>query len=114
MRNFAVLTVLGFVLSTAPCWAETMDAMFGNTVTVTHPDGAVDRYYFEPDGSFVERAANGESVSGRWTRRAGEVCLSVAEREDCAALPDDKAAGDAWVMETGGGSLAIAIVPGRG
>ncbi|HVY85850.1 MAG TPA: hypothetical protein VG943_11995 [Caulobacterales bacterium] len=113
MRNFAVLTMLGFVLSTAPAFAETMDAMFGNTVTVTQPNGAVDRYYFEPDGAFVERSHDGATYAGRWARRAGDVCLTVDQREDCEAIPVDKSVGDAWTLETGGGSIAIAIVRGR-
>ncbi len=115
-QNLTVLTVLGFVLSAAPAFAETMDATFGNTVTVALPDGAVDRYFFEPDGSFVERSHDGQTYTGRWVRRGGQVCLSLADRadEDCAPFPLDKRVGDSWAMEkSGGASLAISIVRGR-
>ena len=115
MRNFAVLTVLGFVLATAPAFAETMDASFGNTITVTMPNGAVDRYFFEPDGSFTERSHDGQTYAGHWVRRAGDVCLSMAAREgeDCAPIPLGKTLGDTWPMQTNGGSVAIALVAGR-
>ncbi|MES1197200.1 MAG: hypothetical protein ABUL55_01120 [Pseudomonadota bacterium] len=113
MRNLAMLTVLSFVLSTAPAFAETMDSMYGNTVTVTQPGGIVDRYYFEADGTFTERSHDGATYTGHWVRRAGDVCLTVDQREDCAPVPTDKAVGDSWMMETGGGSIAVAIVAGR-
>jgi len=115
MNKLAMLSLLGFVLATAPAFSETMDAMFGNTVTLTHPDGRVDRYYFEPDGSFLERSSDGHDYAGHWVRRAGDVCLTVPGREgeDCAAMPTDKKVGDTWSLEAGGGSIAIAIAPGR-
>jgi len=113
MRNLAILTTLGFVLSVAPAFAETMDATFGNTVTVTQPDGATDRYLFEPDGTFVEHSHDGQTYAGHWARHEGDVCLTVGDHEDCSPVPLDKAVGDAWPMQTSSGSLAIKIVAGR-
>ncbi|MES1157438.1 MAG: hypothetical protein ABUL73_06620 [Alphaproteobacteria bacterium] len=114
MRVFAVLTALGFVLAAAPAVAKTMDSTFGNTVTVTHPDGAVERYFFEPDGSFTARMPGGQNVVGQWVRRDAEVCLTVqGQDENCTPVADDKNVGDSWTLETGGGSLVIAIVRGR-
>jgi len=115
MRNFAVLTMLGFVLSTAPAFAETMDATFGNTVTVTQPDGTVDSYFFEPDGSFRERSHDGQDVTGRWMRSGDNVCLTIAghDGEDCAPVPLDKKLNDSWLLESGGGSATVTLVPGR-
>lgn len=114
MRNLSILTTLGFVLSMSPAFAETMDETFGNTVTVTQPNGAVDRYFFEADGTFTERSHDGASYQGRWVRREGDVCLTVGDHQDCSPVPLDKAVGDTWAMTTSGGSLAITIVSGRG
>jgi hypothetical protein len=115
MRKLAILGVLGFVLSTAPAFAETMDEMFGNTVVVTQPNGDVDRYYFEADGTFVERSHNGHDYSGHWVRRDGEVCLTAPghDGEDCTDIPTDKKVGDSWMLQDAGGSITIAIVHGR-
>ena len=115
MRNLAILAVLSFVLSNAPAFAETMDAMFGNTVVVTQPNGAADRYYFEADGSFREHSHDGHDYAGHWVRRAGQVCLSLPERsqEDCADIPLDKKVGDSWLLQDAGGNITIAIVAGR-
>jgi len=115
MRNFAVLTMLGFILSAAPAFAETMDATFGNTVTVTRPDGTVDSYFFEPDGSFVERSHDGHDYAGHWVRSGDSVCLTLPghDGQDCAPFPLDKKLGDSWLLDSGGGSATITLVAGR-
>lgn len=112
MRLAATLAVL-LLWGAAPASADTMDATFGNTVTVTRPGGAMDRYYFEPDGTVRIVMMGGGEVSGRWELRGNDVCLTVNNQESCSPAPSAQTAGESWTIETPGGMVTIGIVEGR-
>lgn len=112
MRIAASLALL-VLCGAAPAAADTMSAAFGNTVTVAHPNGATERYYFEPDGSVRMVMPDGAEMSAQWEQRGEEVCLTMNGQENCSPVPADKVAGDSWALETGGGTITVSIVEGR-
>lgn len=100
----------------APALADTIENSYGNTITVTGPDGSVARYYFEPDGTF-SAVQGGNAFHGAWEIRGDQICLKAPEvqaEEDCSPYPADKNVGDAWSEDAGGGAtVSFTITRGR-
>jgi len=114
MKLYAAMLAF-FAFSAGPVAAGTIENAFGNTITVTSPEGQVARYHFEPDGRFAAIFPDGKRIQGAWAMREGQVCLNAPEiPEDCNPLAADKDVGDEWSMtiETGA-SYTLSIVPGR-
>jgi hypothetical protein len=93
---------------------DTLDATFGNTVTVTNSEGAVVSYYMNEDGTYSMTAGE-DTINGTWTEADGQVCLTPEGGEEaCSPVVDGKSVGDTWEGEGSDGStLTFAIVEGR-
>lgn len=105
----AATTIAGAALAN-----DTLDATFGNTVTVTLGDGTAVNYYMNEDGTYSMTAGEA-TVSGTWTEADGQVCLTPEGGEEaCSPLVDGKAVGDSWEGEGSDGStITLTIVEGR-
>lgn len=114
MRLHQAMFAFCLMGAATPALAGTIENSFGNTITVTGPDGATARYYFDPDGSVVATYPNGHRLEGEWEVRGAQICLRAPEiEEECHALADDKNLGDEWSYETSGQTYTFAIVAGR-
>jgi len=104
----AATTIAGAALAN-----DTMDATFGNTVTVTTAEGATINYYMNADGTYSMTAGE-DTVNGTWTEGDGQVCLTPEGGEEaCSPLVDGKAVGDTWTSGDGETSITLSIVEGR-
>lgn len=105
----AAITFAGTALAN-----DTMDATFGNTVTVTTAEGAVASYYMNADGTYMLMAGE-VHVTGAWTEHDGQVCLTPDDGEEaCSPLTDGKGVGDTWEGQASDGSdVTYAIVAGQ-
>ena len=58
-------------------WADAgvLDATFGNTLEVTYPDGRLARLWLDRDGSYRGANRQGKPSSGRWSIKAGKLCM---------------------------------------
>ena len=95
---------------------DTLEAAFGNTVTVVAPDGTLlASYYISADGTFSFTTAEG-SFNGSWREDvdANQICLTVEGGEEaCSDLVDGIGVGDSWTADDGnGGQNMLTIVAG--
>ena len=51
---------------TSVAWSGTMDNTFANTVVSTDSRGAQSNWYFDADGRYTVKTADGQSGSGEW------------------------------------------------
>ncbi len=105
----AAVTFAGTALANS-----TMDATYGNTVTVTTAEGAVASYYMDANGTYLLTAGDVQ-VTGTWSTHDDQVCLTPAGGEEaCSPLTGGKSVGDTWVGQASDGSeVTYAIVAGR-
>jgi len=104
----AAMTLAGTALAN-----DTLEATFGNAVTVSTADGTVVATYFMNANNTYEMETAEGRTGGMWnTNDAGEVCLTPTEGEGgCNALPEGVSVGESWTVEDGeNGTLTIAIV----
>ena len=115
------LAVAVVLLGTSVAWGGTMDATYGNTVVSTDSKGVASTWYFDPNGRYTVKAADGASSTGHWVLKDDKVCSTPdavagqpAPAETCVAYVDGKAVGDSWTTTDGkGDSFTVAIKPGR-
>ena len=93
---------------------DTMEATFGNTVTVTGADGMSVNYYMNADGTYSMTAGD-MSINGTWTEGDGQICLTPEGGEAaCSPLVDGMGVGDSWEGQGSDGStITLTIVEGR-
>jgi len=94
---------------------DTLDATFGNTVTVATEDGTVIASYFMNEGNTFEMETAEGRIGGMWnTNDAGQVCLTpTGGEESCSDLTPGMGVGDTWTMDTDdGAALTISIIEG--
>ena len=95
-------------------------AAFGNTVKATYPDGRVQRYWFQPDGTWRAIGRRGKPSSGKWTQKGESVCLKqtkpfAAPFRYCTDFSAAKGLGDSWpAKDAGGGRITLSLVKGGG
>ncbi len=96
---------------------DTLEATFGNTVTVVSADGTLlASYHMSADGTFHVVNGDGTDASGTWREDvdAHQVCLTPADGEEaCSDLNDGLGVGDSWTADDGdGGENTMTIVAG--
>lgn len=87
----------------------TMDALVENALQI-EIGGSVTTGHFSADGSYSDSAGE----SGSWSWDSGQLCLFLGDDVTrCSALPDNKALGDSWSIETPDGTpVTLTIVAG--
>jgi len=91
---------------------DTFTAMLSNTMSVVTPDGTVQDWIFNEDGT-VRSLTN---ITGTWEFDGDILCTLYGEKTTpgCWALPRGKTVGDTWEQDVGSGKiLTITIVEGR-
>jgi len=114
MKKFLIAAAASALLFGAgSAIADTMEAIVGNTVVITHSDGTEETHKYHEDGTITVSDADGES-EGSWAiNDAGELCTTIHEEETCHELTDH-AVGDSWEAPTGdGGTVTVTIVEGQ-
>ena len=93
---------------------DTLEATFGNTVTVAIADGTVVvSYHFNDDGTFAMTGADGSAADGTWALDGTNLCVTVGEGSSCSEI-EDHSVGDSWdETDENGDTMTISIVEGR-
>ena len=115
MKRLAAGLAIAALLVAGPALADTVQNSFGNTITVTYPNGAVVRYLFNADNTFSATAPDGTTTQGTYEIAGGQFCLTPQGGErGCTAYVGDKNVGDTWTQTaTDGSSISVSIVAGR-
>jgi hypothetical protein len=115
MRRVVLSTAIGLALA-APVSADTLGALYRNTLTLTDAQGGVTTVLLAEDGKFEQSNARGAWAAGFWTHKDGRFCMTArGEAEICFPLEGEKSAGDTWEINGPTGRLAwtARIVEGR-
>jgi len=122
MKTFA-LAASAVLLSTLAAQADPLAVGYGNTVTVTGPDGGKTIIYVNADQTWEQHLANGTVLKGTFTEKdANNVCFTVTDpppaspdkATNCNAITGDHKVGDTWTEKTPDGkSVTWAISAGR-
>lgn len=103
-------------LAAAPGAFAAPDALFGNTLQVTAPDGTAIKVLVNADGTYSRNDASGVTVTGTWTETGDQICFTavkpVPRPEACTAKITQKV-GDTWTMNISGTPATATIVAGR-
>lgn len=118
IRTFAAATFAAVVMISGAAFAasDTMEATFGNTVTVADASGnTLASYYMNADGTFSLTGADGTSANGTWRETDTDVCLTVEGTEEaCSPLSAGHGVGDSWeATGADGASITLSITAGR-
>ena len=102
---------------------DPMASRYGNTVVAKGADGKeVGRTYYNADGSYTRKTADGKESKGTWKMDGGKVCLAQTEPAPpaamaapvCVPFPGAKNVGDSWdVTLPDGTKLTASLVKGR-
>ncbi|ALL13525.1 hypothetical protein [Caulobacter henricii] len=119
MRTLMMAAVLALGISGAAL-ADPMASAYGNTVTITYPNGAVAKMHIDADGTYVTKTPDGASSKGTWKIDGGNTCFSQTEPAPPAGMAAncsptaEKKVGDSWTAPGPNGStITVAIVAGR-
>ena len=92
-----------FAVSSTAAIADQFTGYYGNTVTITYPDGTMVNAYVNPDKTWERKMADGKSVKGTFEEKSdGMVCFTQTEPPPAAdAKPvctkvDAHKVGDSW------------------
>lgn len=115
------IVVATILLGTSLAWGGTMENTFGNTVVSTNSKGASSDWYFNSDGTYTFKTADGQTSAGHWRLNGDKVCSTPdaaagqpAAAETCVAYVDGKNVGDSWsTSDAKGDSFTVSIKPGR-
>lgn len=114
MRAARLIAALAaFACIAAPASADTLESLFGNTLTVSYPSGNIERFYFDADGGFT-MVMQGAEIPARWAREGEAVCILMqGAPPQCSEFPAGKAVGDSWEAEGPNGAVRYEISAGR-
>jgi hypothetical protein len=100
--------------------ADPMASAYGNTVSVTYPDGATVKLFIEADGTYTSSGGPAGDSSGTWAIKGGQTCFTQVSPEPPAGMSPScsptvsKNVGDTWTAPAQGGAEAtITITAGR-
>ncbi len=122
MKKYA-LAASAVLLSTIAAQADPLAVGYGNTVTVTGPDGTKTVIYVNADQTWEQHMANGMVMKGTFVEKdANNVCFTQTDpapaspdkATNCNAISGDHKVGDTWTEKTPDGkTVTWAISPGR-
>jgi hypothetical protein len=121
MKRF-VLAAAAVLMSAGIAHADPFAGMYGNTVTITGPDGTKSTAYVNADMTWEQHAAGGAVMKGTYTwKDAGTVCFTLTDpapksgdATNCSPVPADHKVGDTWTETTPKGqTITYAVTAGR-
>jgi hypothetical protein len=117
MSNLRALAAAAVLSLVAPLCAQAApDALFGNTLQITTPKGAVLKVLVNADGTYQRIAPDGSTVIGTWAETGDQMCFTPVKPEPKPATCIPKitqAVGATWTAQIGGGTATLTIVSGR-
>lgn len=115
MKNLIAAIAFSAALAAGAAYAGTIENSFGNTLTVTTPEGAVFNYHFEPDGTFMAMGPSDAHFTGAWVIQGDQVCLTPqGQSQACYPNTDVHSVGDTWTMQgPSGPPSTLTITAGR-
>ena len=114
MRRAFVALVL--VLCAAPAFADTVDVLKKNTLTLTDAGGGVTTVLLSGDGKMEQTDSAGMWAAGNWAMEERGLCWTARGKSRlCMPLADGKDVGDTWEVlgPTGKPAWTARIVEGR-
>ena len=100
----------------APAAADTLDALFKNTLLLADAQGGVTTVQFSEEGKFEQTNVRGVWAAGFWEKEEGRLCMTArGEARLCMPLEADKSVGDSWEIRGPTGRLVwtATIAEGR-
>ncbi|MDQ0462917.1 hypothetical protein QO010_000665 [Caulobacter ginsengisoli] len=123
MRLLAKVAACSLMLAALAGPAMAADAMasaYGNTVSVTYPDGTTVKLFIEADGTYTSTGGPSGDTMGAWAIKGGQTCFTQTSPEPPAGTSPScsptvtKNVGDTWTAPGQGGATAtITITAGR-
>ena len=101
-----------------PADARGVAAAFGNTVKAQYPDGRFQRLWIHADGAWEAVGRRGKWSSGKWTEKAGKVCLKQSKPfpapfKYCTDFPASGGIGAVWTSrDMSGEPIRLTVVRG--
>lgn len=113
MKKFAAVLALS-AFAAGAAFAQPIANAEGNTFVVTYANGAVARYHFNADNTFMAHAPNGH-ISGTYEVTGGQLCLTPTGGErGCLPYAGEKNVGDTWTQTGSDGStISVTLEAGR-
>ncbi len=116
----AAITLMAASASAPQPSAEAViEPAFSATVLSTYPDGRVSKLWLNRDGTFTGEERDHTLKGGRWTIKAGKICMSQTKPFPipfltfCSPIPS-AGVGESWTGKAiTGEPIVIRIVPGR-
>ena len=115
-----LMGVAAVVLSTTLAIAadDPMASRYGNTVVAKGADGKeIGRTYYNADGSYTRKTADGKESKGTWKMDGGKVCLTQTDPAPpagtaavCLPFPGAKNVGDSWDVALPDGTKVTATL----
>ncbi len=115
-----VLAALAVVAFTGTASADPFSGLYGNTVTITAPDGKSSTGYVNADMTWERHTPDGAVIKGTFSfQDANTVCFTQLDpappagtAANCSKVEDHKV-GDTWTIAGPGGSLTYTATAGR-
>jgi hypothetical protein len=111
------LAAIALVLAASPAaWADTLDVLKKNTLTLTDAGGGVTTLLLSDEGRMEQTDPAGTWAAGFWSMEARDLCWTARGKPGlCIPLAADKEVGDAWEISgpTGRVVWSARIVEGR-
>ena len=119
MRTILMAGVISLGLA-GTAMADPMAGAYGNTVTITYPNGVAAKMMIDADGAYTTVGPDGSKAKGTWKAADGQTCFTQIDpappagmAANCSPTVEHKA-GDSWdAPGPNGSTLKIAIVAGR-
>ena len=122
MKKFAVAAA-AVLLSTIAAQADPLAVGYGNTVTLTAPDGSKTKIYVNADQTWEQHLSTGAVMKGTFVEKdANSVCFTVTDpapsspdkATNCNTIAGDHKVGDTWTEQTPDGkTVTWSITAGR-
>lgn len=113
VSSIIAIGALGLFVSPALAQPE---GLYGNTLEVTTPDGAVIKLAVDKDGTYTRTNPDATVGSGTWAETADSICFTPVKPEPKPAICLHKITqkpGDSWTDQVGGTDLKLTIKAGH-
>ena len=121
MKRILFAAAMFAASATVALAADALEGYYGNTVTITYPDGMVVKGYLNADKTWERKLPDGKSVKGTYEAKPdGMVCFTQTEpppaadaKPNCTKIDPHKV-GDSWsVKDDKGAETKFTMSAGR-